>query len=95
MTKKKELSTDLNGPDLIIDKACRKLMESHKKISLRSVAAEVGVAHTTLSRNQEKREQVEQASRFQLLAEELNAKRRGALSYGGSLELANAKNKNC
>lgn len=64
------------GPDEKIGAACRSLIREDEKITIRSIARELGVAHTTLSRNKEKKIQIEKCAAMQETARIIETKQR-------------------
>lgn len=70
---------------------CRELAAEGRKVTLRAVAAELGVAHTTLSRDQAKRDQVAQCQKLAETVRRLATNNRGRLGDGESEMLAEAK----
>lgn len=81
---------ELDTPDPKIGDACRELIAADEKITLRSVAAKLGVAHTTLSRDAERRDQVQRARNLQKLAVTIRGTQRGHITSSESLPLARA-----
>lgn len=81
---------ELDNPDPRIGKVCRELITADEKITLRSVANRVGVAHTTLSRDKARRDQVERARKLQKLADSIRSTQRGHIKGYESLPLARA-----
>ena len=82
---------ELDLPDPKIGQVCRNMIAARKKITFRSVAAELGIAHTTLSRNDDCKRQVEKARSLQLLAATIRATERGHINEDESLPLARAR----
>ncbi|MED5550492.1 MAG: hypothetical protein VX529_14150 [Pseudomonadota bacterium] len=76
-----------------IGNVCRDLIAAGRKISLRAVATELGVAHTTLSRDAAKRSQVLRCQELAKTVKRLANNNRGRLGEGESLLLAEAKRK--
>lgn len=76
-----------------IGNICRDLIAAGRKISLRAVATQLGVAHTTLSRDPARRQQVFQCRELAAAAKRLARNNRGLLSDGESEILAAAKRK--
>lgn len=81
---------ELDGPDPRIGNVCRELIAEDEKITLRTVASRLGVAHTTLSRDQARRDQVERARNLQKLAGSIRSTQRGHIKGSESLPLARA-----
>ena len=66
------------GPDKAVAAVCKKLLDDDSSITLRSVATRIGVAHTTLGRNPDRKAQIELAAALQKEARRLARTRRGA-----------------
>lgn len=81
---------EFDRPDPRIGDVCRELIAEDEKITLRAVASRLGVAHTTLSRDQARRDQVERARQLQKLAVSIRSTQRGHLKESESLPLARA-----
>ena len=72
---------------------CRRLAEEGRKITLRAAAAELGVAHTTLSRDAAKRLQLEECQKLAETVLRIARNNRGRLGLEESEMLAEAKRK--
>lgn len=81
---------DIDSPDPATGVVCRELIAAGEKITLRSVAAKLGVAHTTLSRDEGRRAQIERARALQKLANTIKGTQRGHIGGSESLPLARA-----
>lgn len=90
MTTTTDHPDDLDIPDPRIGQICRELIAADEKITLRAVADKVGVAHTTLSRDKARRDQVERARNLQKLAATIRSTQRGHIKGSESLPLARA-----
>src|SRR3546814_11569223 len=91
MTPHSKVLTGYDAPDARIGQACRLLISRKKRITIRAVAAELGVAHTTLSRDAERKAQVERCKNLQALVNSIEATQRGHIQPGDSLPLAKAR----
>ena len=83
-------SDPFTGPDVAIGKACNDLIAGGQKITLRAVADLLGLAHTSLSRNIDRRTQIERAQAVQKLADRIDKTRRGHIKPGEQSLLARA-----
>ncbi|MBL4539096.1 MAG: hypothetical protein JKP96_10540 [Oceanicaulis sp.] len=72
---------------------CRRLAEAGRKITLRAAASELGVAHTTLSRDAAKRLQLEECQKLAETVLRIARNNRGRLGVEESEMLAEAKRK--
>lgn len=72
---------------------CRRLAEEGRKITLRAAAAELGVAHTTLSRDAAKRLQLEECRKLAETVLRIARNNRGRLGLEESEKLAEATRK--
>src|SRR3546814_9761688 len=91
MTPHSKVLTGYDAPDARIGQACRLLISRKKRITIRAVAAELGVAHTTLSRDAERKAQVERCKNLQALVNSIEATQRGHIKPGNTLPLAKAR----
>lgn len=82
---------DMNQPDEEVGKACHELIAAGEKITFRAVAKKIGVAHTTLSRDPDRKLQVENARNLQKLAQTIRGTQRGHISESESIPLAKAR----
>jgi hypothetical protein len=63
MTQPAALEDELDVPDAKIGRACRELIAQNKKITIRAVAERTGVAHTTYSRDPERKGRIDRKQR--------------------------------
>jgi hypothetical protein len=77
MTEPAALEDELDVPDPKIGKACRELIAQNRKITIRAVAEQTGVAHTTYSRDPKRKAQITRAQEIQRLAWTIKRTHRG------------------
>jgi hypothetical protein len=88
MTQPAALEDELDIPDPKIGSACRELIAENKKITIRAVAERTGVAHTTYSRDPERKAQITRAQAIQRLAWTIKRTHRGQAEPHESVALA-------
>jgi hypothetical protein len=79
---------EIDVPDINIGKTCRELIAQNKKITLRAVAARMGVAHSTYSRDPARKAQIAHAQALQQLAWTIKTTHRGKVATHESVALA-------
>lgn len=85
------LSDPLQGPDKHIGEACKHLLGLDETITIRSVARLVGLAHTTISRDQVRKSQVDSCIELQAFYRRISETYGGRIKKSESLDLAKAK----
>jgi len=88
MSQPAAIEDELDIPDPKIGKVCRELIAQNKKITIRSVAEQTGVAHTTYSRDPKRKAQITRAQEIQRLAWTIKRTHRGQAEPHESVAIA-------